>query len=134
MLEFFMPLHPPTATLIIHKRLPGLNEYIAAERTNKYKAAGMKRDAETLIGLCARQQLHGIHFAGRVTMRYTWREPNRKRDKDNIAFARKFIQDALVKIGVLQGDGWDWVDGFSDSFEVDQENPGVTIVITEVEL
>lgn len=32
--------------LVIPGTLPGLNEYIAAERTNRYKAAAMKRKAE----------------------------------------------------------------------------------------
>jgi len=116
-------------TLTIPGQLPGLNEYIAAERANRYKAAAMKRDAERVIGLCARSQLRGIHFTAPVTMRYTWYEPNKRRDKDNIAFARKFIQDALVAAAVLQGDGWACIRGFSDSFEVDRENPRVEVVI-----
>ena len=32
--------------IIIRGSLPGLNEYINAERTNKYKGAEMKRRAE----------------------------------------------------------------------------------------
>lgn len=118
-----------THTLTIPGTLPGLNSYIAAERANRYKAAAMKRDAEQLIGLCARSQLRGINFAAPVTMAYTWYEPNRRRDKDNIAFARKFIQDALVAASVLEGDGWAHIEGFSDRFEVDRGNPRIEVLI-----
>jgi len=116
-------------TLIIPGQLPGLNSYVATERSNRYKAAAMKRDAEQLIGLCARQQLRGVQFTAPVTMAYTWYEPNRKRDKDNISFARKFVQDALVAAGVLQGDGWACIEGFSDRFEVDRVNPRIEVLI-----
>jgi len=120
-----------THTLTIPGQLPGFNSYIAAERANRYKAAAMKRDAEQLIGLCARQQLRGVQFIGPVTMCYTWYEPNRKRDKDNISFARKFIQDALVAAGVLCGDGWAFIEGFSDTFEVDRSNPRIDVTICD---
>lgn len=119
-----------THTLTIPGTLPGLNEYIAAERSNRYKAAAMKRDTEQLITLYARSQLRGVQFTRPVMMHYSWVEPNRRRDKDNIAFARKFIQDALVRAGVLQGDGWSCIDGFADIFEVDQANPRVEVVIS----
>jgi len=122
-----------THTLTIPGQLPGLNAYIAAERANRYKAAAMKRDAEQLIALCARSQLRGINFTAPVTMVYAWYEPNRRRDKDNIAFARKFIQDALVAAGVLQGDGWACIEGFSDTFEVDKGNPRIQVTIRNKE-
>ena len=120
-------------TLTIPGTLPGLNEYISAERTNKYKAAAMKKNAEELIGLYARSQLRGVLFTGPVTMRYTWYEKDRRRDKDNIAFARKFIQDALVKAGVLQGDGWQHIEGFTDTFAVDPSNPRICVTISNTE-
>lgn len=56
---------------------------------------------------------NGISFNGPITMNYTWIEPDRARDKDNIAFARKFIQDSLVKFGYLRNDGWKHILGFS---------------------
>ncbi len=66
-------------------------------------------------------------------MEYTWYEINKQRDKDNISsYGRKIIQDRLVGSGVLQGDGWNNIDGFSDTFEVDKENPRVEVRIIEV--
>ena len=64
---------------------------------------------------------------------YTWIEPNRRRDKDNIAFAKKFIQDSLVHAGVLQNDGWKHIEHFTDDFAVDPKNPRVEVVIEEFE-
>jgi Holliday junction resolvase RusA-like endonuclease len=65
-------------------------------------------------------------------MEYTWYEPNRKRDKDNIAFAKKFCQDALVKSGTLANDGWAEIDGFTDTFEVDKRRPRVEVKIIPI--
>ena len=52
-------------------------------------------------------------------MRYLWVEKNKRRDKDNIAFAKKFIQDALVKEKVLENDGWAQIESWTDAFTVD---------------
>lgn len=113
--------------------LPGANEYINAERTNKYKAAEMKRQAEHAVICAARQQLRGVRITKPVYMAYTWTEPNRRRDKDNIAFAKKFIQDALVKAKILKNDGWGEITGFDDTFCVDKNSPHITVEIYEVE-
>lgn len=68
-----------------------------------------------------------------VFMEYTWYEANRQRDKDNISsFGRKVIQDGLVMAHVLCGDGWNHIEGFSDRFEVDKENPRIEILIKEI--
>lgn len=117
--------------IVIPGCLPGLNEYINAERTNRYKAAKMKRHAQDQIICAAKASLRGVRYLAPVLMHYIWVEPNKRRDKDNIAFARKFVQDALVEIGVLQNDGWKEIEGFTDSFKVDAKNPRVEIIITE---
>lgn len=121
--------------LIIPGRLPGLNEYIEAERRNKYKAAQIKREAENIVMLCARQQLRGWKARGPVMMFYLWVEKDRRRDKDNVSgYGRKIIQDALVKGGFLKNDGWNDIEGFADDFAVDKGNPRIEIVIEEITL
>ena len=122
-----------TYRLVIPGSLPGLNEYIEAERRNKYAAANMKRQAESVIITAAQKQLKDIHLTKPVEMRYTWVEKNRRRDRDNVAFARKFVQDALVRCGVLRGDGWKEIAGFTDTFMVDRDRPRVEVVLEEVE-
>lgn len=80
--------------------------------------------------MVAKSQLRRVKFDCPVIMRYTWYEPNRKRDKDNISsFGRKCIQDALVKAGVLKNDGWNEIESFSDKFFVDKKNPRIEVEI-----
>lgn len=122
-----------TKTLIIPGTLPGLNEYINAERRNRYIAANMKKRAEKDIAVMIRKYLSGVKYKKPVVMDYTWYEPNQRRDKDNIVFARKFIQDALVSCGVLKNDGWKEIYRFSDTVEVDKKNPRIEVTISEVE-
>lgn len=119
--------------LVIPGVLPSLNEYIRAERGNRYHAASLKKQTEDMIAACIAQQLRGVRFDGPVKITYTWYEENRKRDKDNIAFAKKFIQDALVATGVLENDGWQEIVSFSDEFRVDKSNPRVEVVIESIE-
>ncbi len=123
-----------TKTLTISGTLPNLNDYIAAERSNRYKAAAMKAEAEQLVRWFIISQLRGVQFDSPVKMHYTWVEKNRRRDQDNVSsFGRKVIQDALVKAGVLKDDGWDEISGFSDTFAVDKYEPRIVVVITDEE-
>lgn len=120
--------------LSIPGTLPNLNDYIAAERTNRHKGAKMKADNGNIVAAAIRQCMRGVRIEKPVQMIYTWYEPNKRRDKDNISsFGRKVIQDALVQCGVLQDDGWKHVIGFSDRFEVDKENPRIEVLIREAE-
>ncbi len=89
----------------------------------------MKREAEQIVIWSAKASR--LRVKTPVFMRYVWIEPNKKRDKDNISsFGRKVIQDALVKGGFLPGDGWQHIEGFSDSFEVGQ--PKIIVTFEEV--
>lgn len=119
--------------LIIPGKLHNLNDYISAERSNRYVGAQMKKADQNIIIHYAKKQLKGIKIEKPVFMEYTWYEANRQRDKDNISsFGRKVIQDGLVKAYVLQGDGWNHIDGFSDRFEVDKNNPRIEVLIKEI--
>ena len=119
--------------LTIPGTLNNLNDYIAAERTNRHKGAKMKADNGNIVIMAIRQCIRGIKIEKPVFMEYTWIEPNKRRDKDNISsFGRKVIQDALVSAGVLKDDGWRYVVGFSDRFEVDKKNPRIEVLIKEV--
>lgn len=119
--------------LIIPGKLPGLNDYIAAERANRYQGAKMKADNEKIVAVAIGQCMRGVRIEKPVFMEYTWYEPNKRRDLDNLsAFGRKVIQDSLVKARILKDDGWNEVVGFSDRFEVDKENTRIEVVIREV--
>ena len=120
--------------LIIHGKLPGLNDLIDAERRHRQAGAKLKREAEEKIRLHIRQQLRGYRPKTPVTLYYYFYEPNRRRDLDNIAsFAHKVVQDSLVKERILDNDGWEYVKAFYDSFHVDKEFPRIEIEIVEPE-
>lgn len=120
--------------LTIPGKLCGLNDYIAAERTNRHKGAKMKADSGSIVAVAIKQCMRGVRIEKPVEMHYTWYEPNKRRDLDNVSsFGRKVIQDSLVQCGVLKDDGWKYVVGFSDRFEVDKVNPRIEVLIREVE-
>ena len=101
----------------IHAKLPGLNEYTGANRANRYGAGKLKSSTERVIILrakAARPRLRKIKRPCFFT--FTWYEATRRRDKDNVAFAKKFIFDALQKSGILPNDNNDYVVGFADRF------------------
>lgn len=119
--------------LIIPGRLSSLNKYIDDERTCRYKSAALKRKNEKAIAEAIKKCLNGVCIDKPVEMHYLWVVPDRRTDRDNVAFAKKFVQDALVNAGVLKDDGWKYVVGFSDRFEVDKTNPRIEVLIKEVE-
>ena len=118
-------------TLVIKGQLPNLNEYTRACRTNRYAGAKMKVNAEEIISAHILEQLKGVYFEGPVNLSFKWYEPNRKRDLDNVCFAKKFILDALVSNGTIVADGWKGVVGFTDNFFVDAANPRIEVDIEE---
>ncbi len=121
--------------LVIKGRLPGLNEYTKACRTNPHTGNEMKRQAQELVMWHILSQQRGRRFTKPVFILFTFYEQDRRRDRDNVSsFARKVIQDALVKCGTLQDDGWDQVTGYLDRFEVDKENPRIVVEFIEQEV
>lgn len=120
---------PKTQVFRIKGELTDLNTYIRAERSNKYKAAKIKEEETMRVALEAKAS--GLKRVDKpVAIIIRWETKNKKKDKDNIAFAKKFILDGLVKAGVLKDDGWEQVEYFLDFFGVDKNNPGVMVAIT----
>ena len=118
--------------LTIWGTLPGLNDIIAENRRNYYAGAKQKKETQFLVVLAARKSLKKWKPTGPVYMTYRWYEPNKKRDKDNIAAGgRKIIQDALVEAGYLKNDGWNDIVGFRDEFYIDKKEPRIEVEIEE---
>lgn len=115
-------------TCEISMKLPSLNEYINLCRTNKYKAAKFKENLENDIALFINRL---PRFEKPVRIHFIWVEGNKRRDLDNICFAKKFILDTLVKCGKLKDDNRKCVTGFTDSFYYDDETK-VILQIQEV--
>lgn len=117
----------------IKGELIDLNNYTKANRKNKYYANKIKQDTEDYIIWHIKEQLKDLKITKQVEINYNWICKDKKKDKDNISFSKKFIQDAMVKSGLLKNDGWNDIAGFSDKFEIDKENPRIEIELVEVE-
>ena len=119
-----------TYEVIIPMRLPGMNEIININRTNRYAAATMKKKIQSEISwfltrLPRLEKPIKIHFK--------WVEENARRDFDNIcAGGRKFILDAMQEAGKLPNDNRKYITGFTDEFAVDKNDPRIEMRIEEV--
>lgn len=119
--------------LVIAGKLPSINEYTETQRRNRYCGAGLKSKHQKMIEYCIRGQLKRIKITNPVDMKYTFYEPNKKRDKDNVAgFAMKVVQDALVNVGVLENDGWKNIRNIYLEFKIDKKNPRIEVILREV--
>jgi len=110
----------------IDMKLPSLNDYTKWCRGNKFLAAKNKAQIEHDIGLFLMKM---PKWTNPIKIHFHWIEGNKRRDLDNIAFAKKFILDSMVKHGKLQDDNRKNVYAFTDSFEYGKE----TKVILEIE-
>ena len=110
-------------------KLPSLNDYIRACRTNKFEGARMKREIENDIGFFIAKL---PKFEHPITIDFLWIEENGKRDFDNIAAGKKFILDSMVKMGKLKDDNRKCVTAFRDNFAYDNEAK-VILKIREVD-
>lgn len=117
---------------IIDTKLPSLNEYTQVNRFNKYAGNKMKANNQSFIRGCIYSQIGKIQIEKPIKAHFTWVENNKKRDLDNVAFAKKFIFDALVESGVLKNDNWRHVKGWTDEFEY-KDRAKVIVELEEVE-
>ncbi|KRM93544.1 hypothetical protein FC56_GL000257 [Lentilactobacillus senioris DSM 24302 = JCM 17472] len=127
-----MKMTSPTANkIIIPGELPTLNEYSDAERGNKYHGSNLKRANTALCSMCVKAAMNkGLTVDGKIDIHCHWYMKNRKKDKDNIRFAIKFIQDGMMKAGLIKNDGWKQIGDYFDEFSVDKENPRIEVEIT----
>lgn len=102
-------------TIEIPYKFPSLNEYVNANRQGWAVGAGMKKRVQKNIAPFIRRM---PTFSEPIIIHFLWIESNRRRDYDNIAFAKKFILDAMQEQGKLENDNRKWVRGFSDDFDV----------------
>jgi hypothetical protein len=115
-------------TLILHYLPTSLNEYINAERTNKFMGAKIKKEeTEKVIIECKFEELQPVR--GRVKLFFYWYVKNKKKDPDNIAFAKKFIIDGLVEANVLKNDNLNTIVELHDYFVIDNEDQVIVDII-----
>ena len=108
--------------IIIERPLPTLNEYINDNRTHYHKGAKVKKNATRICQAYIQQAINkGLELPKLpMDLKFTWYVKNRRKDKDNIAFAKKFILDGMTSSGLIKNDGWAQIEGFTDTFIVDK--------------
>lgn len=117
----------PEATLIIEGTMPDLNEVIDEAKIHWSRYYKLKKTWTDIVAWsCLSQRIP--HFENLILI-VSWIEPNRRKDPDNIAFAKKFILDGLVSAKVIDNDGWNHVLGWTDEFIVDKDNPRVKVCL-----
>lgn len=106
----------------IPRRVPSLNDLLQAKSTT-YGKGTVRTDAYDKLKKSWAQtvKLYAPRFLklGRCSVHFEIREPDRRRDPDNLCGAiAKLVLDGLVKSGVLAGDGWAHIAGLSFSWRV----------------
>ena len=116
-----------------------LNEYSDANRTHyRYGASIKKAETNRAVMELGNQFTWTTPYTGeesyapKSVFKFTWYRKNRRTDPDNIAFAKKFILDAMQEVGIIENDGWSQIAGFIDDYKVDKNNPRVEIELHEV--
>lgn len=119
-----------TYLIVIPGRLAGANDL--THGINRFAGGSLKkketrRCAEAVIA-------SGLPVMTRpLSISFTWYEPSKRRDLDNIRYGTKFILDGLRLAGRISNDGWAQVAVLGpDRFFVDNKNPRVEVLISEV--
>lgn len=120
---------------VIEYRLPGLNEYTNDNRSHAQEGARVKRETENIIMTfitIAKRRGTLKPTPAPVRVNIEWHEKTRKRDPDNIVFAKKFILDALVKCGIIQNDTQKYIRGFREEI-INDTSDFVRVELEDVE-
>lgn len=113
----------------IFGELIDLNTYINGERRSRYIGASIKKENTETV-MWQTKNLDKVKNYP-VTIEMHWYTPNEKKDPDNVAFAKKYILDALVENGILENDGRKQILGFKDLFFTDKKEPRIKVGIHE---
>lgn len=107
---------------------PTQNEF---RRMHHFTIAKRKKEWEEIVMVEVKRQ--SIQKVNQVTMEYNLHfANNRRRDADNYATSCKFIQDGLVKAGILPDDDFDHVLGLTIKRGPNAKKPYIQIEITDI--
>lgn len=117
-------------TITIQGELTDLNTYIKALNASRWDGNAIKQEETNRVALeCRVARAEPIEKGYPVHITYNWYSKDNRMDTDNVAFAKKFINDGLVQAGVLENDSRKFVKGFSDNFYIDKTKPRVVVEI-----
>lgn len=105
-----------------------LNQYINAERSNRFKAAKIKKDKTSEISYYFSKESPIINYP--FDIHFVWCCKSKRSDPDNIVFQKKFILDGMVSSGFIKNDTFKEITGFKDDFKfTDFEGVELSLII-----
>lgn len=119
-----------TFTFVIPGRLPSFNEYIHACNRAWFIGEGFKKKQLRIIGGCI-VAAKVPEFTRPVTATFRWFERDKRRDRDNIRSAEKYVMDALKRSRRIKNDTQKWVLDSHHEIAVDKNNPRVEVTLEE---
>ena len=112
----------------------GLNEYVNACRGHWSKGNAIKREQTELVEAYATKARLKPRD-GPIEVGISWIEGKARggklRDVDNIAFAAKFVLDALVETGIIPDDNPRYVRNVYHHFTFNADEPRIEVVLME---
>jgi Holliday junction resolvase RusA-like endonuclease len=117
------------AKFLLNGELTDLNTYINAERGNKFNGAKIKKTETERIVWEVKNQCKHAKVSCEFKLFIRWFVKDKKKDPDNVAFAKKFILDGMVSAGLINTDGMKQVTSFQDEFYVDKEHPRIEVYL-----
>ncbi len=111
-------------------RLPSLNDYIAKINRNRHAGNKFKQSIEEDILWILKSVKEKV--TGPIDIKFTWYEQTKRRDKDNVMSAKKFILDALQKSGILPNDNNKYVNSITEEI-IYRQGDKVVVEIWEVD-
>ena len=119
-------------TFTIQGELMDLNAFIKALNSHYIVGNRAKQENTDAVSYSAKKAKIKPVETYPVMIAFTWYSPNERKDIDNVAFAKKFVLDGLVRAGVLENDGRKQIRGFEkEIFLIDKNNPRIEITIIE---
>lgn len=123
-----------TARIVIQGRLPSMNEMIGYRGRPWWMCREVKLKAVRQVAWELNAQ-RVPKFTKPITLRFTWVEKDKRRDRDNVAAGgSKIFLDAMKEMDLIKDDSRKWVaDIQHDTTRIDKTNPHVEVLITEVD-
>lgn len=118
------------ATFVIPGRLPSMNQYINACKRAWFVGSAFKKKQMKLIGVFVIAHKIPV-FEKPVVMSFVWYEKDRRRDRDNIRSAEKYVMDTLTTMKRIKNDTQKWVLDSHHKVALDPLNPRVEVTIEE---
>jgi Holliday junction resolvase RusA-like endonuclease len=109
--------------------LVDLNEYINAERSNRFHAAKLKKEeTERVAWQIKKQKIPAFQTITRIV--FIWKHKDKRKDFDNVEFSQKFIKDGMVMAGIIKNDSWLYFPTTTiHDHLVDRKHPGCEVLI-----